>query len=496
MDEPANEVGRDVVADTMSDFPSISSHYDAVVVGSGPNGLAAAIRLAEEGRSVLVVECHDEIGGGARTAELTLPGFRHDVCSAIHPMGLASPFLRRLPLEDHGLEWIHPELPLAHPLDDGRAAVLARSVEETAAAFDASSGRAYRRVFGPLVEKTDELLGDLLAPPGIPSHPFLAAAFGIRAIPSSLGAARAWFSDEGARALLAGNGAHSVLPLDRILSTNAIGLMLMLVAHAKGWPVAKGGSASIVRAMAAHLRSLGGEIVTGWRVREIGELPRADSYLFDTTPSALAAIAGDQLPDSFRRRLLRFRHGPGIFKIDYALSEPVPWENEACRRAGTVHVGGTLDEIVCAEREVWEGRHPERPFLLTAQQSLCDPSRAPEGKHTFWAYCHVPANSNVDMTEAMERQIERFAPGFRDCVLERHTMNCADYERYNPNLIGGDIVGGVADWRQLLTRPVVRLRPHTTPNPSIYLCSSSTPPGGGVHGMAGFHAAEEVLREG
>lgn len=472
----------------------MSPSLDAVVIGSGPNGLAAAVALAREGFSVRVLEGHDRPGGGARTSELTLPGFHHDVCSAIHPMGLASPFFRELGLERHGLEWIHPDLPVAHPLDGGAAAVMERSVEATAARFDGASGRAYRRLFGPLVPRFDELMEDLLAPPRLPRHPWSMAAFGLRLPPSSLATARAGFSDEKARALFAGNAAHSVLPLDSILSTNAVGLMLMLAGHAKGWPLAKGGSERIVAALVAELEANGGSVETGRRILSMKDLPAAKVNLFDTSPSALVHIAGERLPERFAKRLRRFRHGPGIFKIDYALSGPVPWTAEECRRAGTVHVGGSLDEIVRSEREANQGIHPERPFVLTAQQSLFDPTRAPEGKHTFWAYCHVPAGSIVDMTERIEAQIERFAPGFLDLVLARHTMNCADAERYNPNLIGGDIVGGAADWRQLLTRPMVRWRPHTTPDSGIFLCSASTPPGGGVHGMCGYWAAREAMR--
>lgn len=471
----------------------MSESYDAVIIGSGPNGLAAAVYLAREGASVLVIEGHDQIGGGTRTAELTLPGFHHDVCSAIHPMGVASPFLKTLPLDRFGLEWIHPEIPLAHPFDDGSAAVLLRSIGETAANFDAASGKNYRRLFEPLMGGFDETLVDLLAPLRWPGNPLGMMQFGIRALPSAMEAARVWFSDEKARALLAGNAAHSLLPLDRLLATNAIGLMLMLAGHACGWPVAKGGSGRITEALAAYLRSMGGVIETGRRIRTMGDLPPAKAYLFDTSPSALADIAGERLPESYRRRLRRFRHAPGVFKIDYALDGPVPWRAEACRRAGTVHVGGGIDEIVISERDANRGIHAERPFVLTAQQSLCDESRAPAGKETFWAYCHVPAGSTVDMTSTIERQMERFAPGFRDRVLARHTMNCADYERYNPNLIGGDIVGGMSDWRQLLTRPVVRAKPHTTPDPAIFLCSASTPPGAGVHGMCGYWAARDAM---
>lgn len=471
------------------------SRFDAVVIGSGPNGLAAAVHLARNGYSVHVVEGHEEIGGGTRTSELTRPGFRHDVCSAIHPMGMASPFLKTLPLAEFGLEWIHPEIPLAHPFDDGSAAVLFRSVDETAGQFDSSSAAAYRRVIAPLVERCDDLLSDLLAPPQVPRSPLLTSRFGMAALPAALDAARCWFSDERARGLLAGNAAHAVMPLDRILSTNAIGLMLMIVAHAYGWPVARGGSGAIARALAAYLESLGGRVETGRWIRSLEDLPEARVYLFDTAPRHLEKIAGEKLPRHYRRGLRRYRHGPGIFKVDYALSEPVPWTAEACRKAGTVHVGGTIDEIARAEREAWEGHHSERPFVLTAQQSVCDSSRAPNGQHTFWAYCHVPHGSNLDQTRAIENQLERFAPGFRNTVLERHVMNCDDYERYNPNLVGGDIVGGVADWTQLLTRPVPRLRPHTTPNPKFYLCSASTPPGAGVHGMGGFWAAEEAVKQ-
>jgi len=471
----------------------MSDHYDAVVIGSGPNGLAAAVRLAEAGARVLIVEGHSEIGGGTRTTELTLPGFRHDVCSAIHPMGLASPYLQTLNLAEHGLEWIHPSTPLAHPFDEAPAALLHRSVEATAASFSAGAGRNYRRIFGPLSTRFGELLDDLMAPPQIPSHPLVAMAFGLVAMPSTLASARAWFPDERLRALIAGNAAHSVLPLDRFLAPNAVGFMLMLAAHAVGWPLARGGSQSIAEALAAKFQSLGGDLQTGWKITSLKELPQAKAYLFDTRPAALADIAGERLPARYRERLRRFRHGPGVFKIDYALNEPIPWKDASCAGAGTVHLGGTLDEIAVSEREAWEGIHCERPFVLLSQPSLFDHTRAPAGKHTAWAYCHVPSGSTRNMTGAIEHQIERFAPGFKDTVLARHTMNCADYEAYNPNFVGGDIVGGVTDWRQLLTRPVVRLRPHTTPARDIFLCSASTPPGGGVHGMCGYWAAEAAL---
>ncbi len=469
--------------------------YDAIVIGSGPNGLAAGIVLAQSGLEVLIVEGHSEIGGGTRTAELTLPGFHHDVCSAIHPMGLASPFLKSLPLTEFGLEWIHPEVPLAHPLEDGSAVLMHQSVEQTADQFsNRGDAQMYRRVFDSIVRDAEKIMGDLMAPPKIPSHPFAVTNFGVRAVPSALAAARSWFSDEPARALLAGNAAHAVMPLDRAFSTNAIGLMLMMAGHHVGWPFPKGGSHAISKAMAGYFESLGGKIETGCLVEDINELPKAASYVFDTSPSALSSIAGSRLPDKYRNRLKAYRHGPGVFKVDYALSEPVPWSSDGCGRAGTVHVGGTLNEIVNAERECWNGIHSEKPFVLSAQQSLFDRSRAPEGCETFWAYCHVPHGSTVNMTEAIENQIERFAPGFRDCILAKNTMSCVDFQSYNPNFIGGDIVGGVADWRQLLTRPDVRLRPHTTPSKDIFICSASSPPGAGVHGMGGYWAAQEVLR--
>lgn len=472
----------------------MGGQLDAVVVGSGPNGLAAAIELARHGFSVKVIEAAPEPGGGARSAALTAPGFVHDICSSVHPMGAASPFFRSLGLETFGLEWVQPPLALAHPLDGGEVAVLSRSIGETAARFDRATERAYRRLFEPLIGDFEGLLGDLLAPPKLPRHPVAAARFGMRALPSSLAAARAWFRDEKARALLAGNAAHSVLPLDAPLATNAVGLMLMLAGHQVGWPFIKGGSGALTEAMLRALNHHGGGLETKNNVRNYKDLPKSKVVIFDTAPRHLAAIAGNQLPAEYRKRLGRYRHGSGVFKVDYALSGAIPWTNPDCARAGTLHLGGSLDEIVRAERMVAEGLHPERPFVLAAQPSQFDPSRAPAGKQTFWAYCHVPAGSEIDCTAAIERQIERFAPGFRDLVLGRHRMNCRDFELHNPNLIGGDIIGGMSDWRQLLTRPVARLRPHTTPNPRIFLGSASTPPGAGVHGMCGYWAAREAIR--
>jgi phytoene dehydrogenase-like protein len=467
--------------------------YDAIVIGAGPNGLAAAISLAREGLSVLVVEARDTIGGGTRTAELTLPGFAHDVCSAVHPLGAASPFFRTLPLEEHGLEWIHPAIPLAHPLDDGTAAVLERSVETTGQKLGPDAA-AYQKLMAPLVAGWDRLAEDMLGPLSIPPrHPFILARFGLRAIRSARGLADSTFQGEHARALFAGMAGHSMLPLERS-PTAAFGLLLGITGHAVGWPLPRGGSQRISDAMADYLRSLGAEIVTGTPVESIDELPPARLVLCDVAPQGLLRMAGHRLPARYRRKLEGYRYGPGVFKLDLALDGPIPWQAEACIRAGTVHVGGTLSEIAAAERAVWSGQHPEKPFVLLAQQSLFDPTRSPAGKHTVWAYCHVPHASTVDMTGRIEAQIERFAPGFRDRILARSVMSASEMEVYNPNYIGGDINGGVQDLRQHFTRPTFRLVPYSTPVKGLYLCSSSTPPGGGVHGMCGYFAARAALR--
>lgn len=465
---------------------------DAVVVGSGPNGLAAAITLALAGRSVRVLEGAATIGGGTRTEELTLPGYLHDVCSGIHPLAVASPFLRSLPLAGHGLLLLHPELPLAHPLDGGRAVPLHRSLDLTSRGLGAD-GAAYRRLMAPLVASWQPLLADVLGPPRLPRHPLLTGRFALDAVRPVDRLARARFRGEAARALLAGCGAHSMLPLSAA-GSSAFALGLGLLGHAAGWPVAAGGSRAITDAMASLLRSLGGEIETGRPVASLADAGPARAVLLDVGPGALAAIAGDRLPARYRRALARFRHGPGAFKIDYALSEPVPWAAEEARRAGTVHVGGTLSEIAAAEAEVAAGRHPDRPFVLVGQQSLADPGRAPAGRHTLWAYCHVPSGSDRDMTAAVEGQIERFAPGFRDVVLARRATGPAALEARNPNMVGGDINGGAADLVQMLARPMARRVPYATPDERLFLCSASTPPGGGVHGMCGWHAARAALR--
>ena len=465
---------------------------DAVVVGSGPNGLAAAISLAQAGVSVLVLEGRDEPGGGARTAELTLPGFHHDVCSACHPMGVLSPLLRTLPLEAHGLSWVRPSVSIAHPLDGEPAVLLRRSLSETARGLGADA-RAYERLLAPLLVEPHALLGDLLAPLRFPDHPLRMLRFGLSAVRSASGLARGRFRGERARALFAGCAAHATLPLERSV-TAAVALVFCMSGHVDDWPVARGGSAAISRALVSLLISLGGRVETGRWVRSLADLPPARAYLFDTSPSQLVKIAGAALPARYVRRLERYRYGPGVFKVDWALDGPIPWRDPEVAAASTVHLGGTLDAIAASESAVWRGEHPERPFVLVCQQSQLDASRAPPGKHTGYAYCHVPGGSAVDRTAAIEAQLERFAPGFRDRVLARHTTRCADLEAYNPALVGGAIGGGVADLTQLFTRPVLRLDPYTTPNPRLFLCSSSTPPGAGVHGMCGFHAARAVLR--
>ncbi|HUR53697.1 MAG TPA: NAD(P)/FAD-dependent oxidoreductase [Gemmataceae bacterium] len=468
------------------------SKRDAVVVGAGPNGLAAAIALRQRGRSVLVIAGAPTVGGGARSAELTLPGFTHDICSAVYPMALASPFLRSLPLGDHGLEWVHPTFPFAHPLQDGRAAISERSIETTAKRLG-DDATAYARLFEKRTADADKLFGDLLGPLGIPRHPFAALRFGLPALRSGRGLAESRFRTEEARALIAGVAAHAVLPLEQRPGA-AIALMLMIAGHAVGWPIVRGGAQRLSDALASYLRLLGGEVVTGQVVKSVDELPPSRAVFLDVTPRQLVALAGHRLPDRYKRRLGRYRYGPGVFKVDWALSAPIPWANAECRLAGTVHVGGTLDEVADAERAVFEGKHHPRPFVLVAQPSVFDSSRAPAGQHTGWAYCHVPNGSNVDCTAAIEAQVERFAPGFRDCILARHTHGPAELERYNPNCVGGDVTGGMEDLWQLFTRPVVRWSPYTTPNPELFLCSASTPPGGGVHGMCGFYAADAALR--
>jgi phytoene dehydrogenase-like protein len=462
----------------------------ATVVGSGPNGLAAAIVLAAAGQDVTLLEGQDTIGGGCRSAELTLPGFVHDTCSTVQGLALASPFLSRLPLGRFGFEPAHPPAPLAHPLDDGSAVILERSVEQTARGLGVDEA-AYRRLFEPLVENAEPLFRQLLGPLRPPRHPLLLGRFGLHAIRSAHALASARFEGERARALLAGCAAHSLLSLTAPASA-AFGLVLALSAHAVGWPVARGGSQQLADALAAHLRELGGRVETGRLVSTLDELP-AGTVLLDVTPRQLLRMAGERLPPGYARRLSRYRYGPGVFKLDWALDGPIPWKAAEAARAGTVHLGGTLDEIAASEHAVARGRHPERPFVLLVQPSLFDPSRAPAGKHTAWAYCHVPNGSTQDMADTIEAQVERFAPGFRDLVVARSAMDTLEVERRNPNYIGGDINGGLQDLRQLFTRPVARRVPYSTPLPGVFLCSASTPPGGGVHGMSGYWAARAAL---
>jgi len=467
---------------------------DAVIVGSGPNGLAAAIVLAREGKSVLVLEAKDTIGGGARTEQVTLPGFHHDICSAIHPMGVVSPFLRALPLAEHGLEWAWSPAAIAHPLDDGTAATLELSLDATASRLGEDEP-AYRHLMKPFAAKAGKVFDEILRPIGAlppPRHPFLLARFGLLGLQSAVRLAGR-FRTPHARALIAGSAAHSFLPLDRVGSAS-FGLALILAGHATGWPAAKGGSIAIIGAMAAYLEKLGGEIRTGHFVRSLRDLPESRVVFFDTSPRQLADIAGDELPSGYVRKLRAFRHGPAVFKVDWALDGPIPWRAEECARSATVHVGGTLEEIAEHEHAVFHGRMTDQPFVLCAQQSMFDATRAPEGKHTGWAYCHVPHGSDADVTELVERQIERFAPGFRDRILGRRTINATQYQEHNPNMIGGDIAGGANTMMQFLTRPFPKLDPYSTPNPRFFLCSSSTPPGGGVHGMCGYWAARSALK--
>lgn len=465
---------------------------DVVVVGAGPNGLAAAITCAEAGRSVVVLEGQDVIGGGTQTREVTLPGFRHDICSAIHPFAAVSPFFRSAELQRHGLELLHPEVCLTHPLDGGRAGVLHRSAAETAAGLGVD-GPAWDRFVTWVADRWERLAPSVLGPLArVPRHPFTMAAFGLRGVPPASWLQRA-FSTEEAKGLLAGCAAHTFLPLGHAF-TSAMGLTLLASAHIAGWPVAKGGSSAISDAMAARLHELGGTIEVGRPVRSLADLPDSRAVLFDVTPRQLLQICGDALPPGYRRRMGGYRYGPGAFKVDYALSGPVPWLDEASRRAGSVHVGGSFAEIAAAEAEVTSGRHPERPFVLVGQQSLVDPTRAPAGQHTLWAYCHVPNGSDVDMADVIERQIERFAPGFRDLVLARWTAGPPWYEQHDESMVGGDINGGSFAGPQLLLRPRPGVPAYATPDPRFFVCGQATPPGGGVHGMCGYNAARQALR--
>ena len=463
----------------------------AAVIGAGPNGLAAAIVLAQAGLQVEVFEAQPQAGGGARTLPLTLPGFMHDFGSAVHPMALASPFFSTLPLRDYGLEWIQPSAPVAHPLDDGTAVILERNLSDAQSALG-QDGKQWRRLVGPFAEHWSELAPEVLRPVSLfPRHPFLLARLGLLGFPSASSIAHIWFKSSRTKALFAGLAAHSILSLEEPLSS-AFGIMLGATAHAVGWPIPRGGAQSITGALCAHLAGLGGKVFTSGRVNDLASLGRFDVALCDVTPRQLLRIAGDRLSPAYRRHLERYRYGPGVFKVDYALSSPIPWKASECLRSATVHLGGPLEEIVVSEDAMRHDRHAERPFVLLAQPTLFDASRSPKGKHIAWAYCHVPNGSDFDMLPRLEAQIERFAPGFRDCVLERRVFSPAALQAMDANLIGGDIGGGLANLPQFLFRPT--MRQYATSARDIYICSSSTPPGGGVHGMCGYNAAKLALK--
>lgn len=466
--------------------------YDAIIVGSGPNGLAAAITLQQVGLQVLIVEAKSTIGGGLRSAELTLPGFTHDICSAIHPLAAGSPFFQSLPLHKHGLKFLYPEVAAAHPFDNGEVALLKKSIQETAESLGEDK-QAYLNLIEPLVNTWDGLVDDVLAPLGFPKHPIDYAAFGLNAFqPASWIANK--FKTEKAKGLWAGMAAHSIQPLEN-LTTSAIGLVLTAAGHLKGWPVPKGGSQQLANALATYFTSIGGKIETDFYVKSLSQLPSSKAVLFDVTPRQLLEIAGHTFSSIYKWQLQNYRYGMGGVKVDWALSEAIPFTNKEIHKAGTVHLGSTFNEIALAEAQTSKGDHPDKPFVLLAQQSLIDNTRAPEGKHTAWAYCHVPNGSTKDQTEVIENQIERYAPGFKDVILGKHTFNTAQYQDHNPNYIGGDINGGIIDLGQLFTRPALRASPYRTSTKGLYICSSSTPPGGGVHGMCGHHAAKVALRD-
>jgi phytoene dehydrogenase-like protein len=469
-------------------------YYDAVVVGAGPNGLAAAITLGRRFNSVLLLEGGETIGGGVRSAALTLPGFIHDVCSTVQPLSLASPFFQKLDLPRYGLEWIQPEIPLAHPFPDGSALFLHRSLEITADALG-PDGKAYKTLLQPFVDHHEQLFSDILKPLPFPDNPFLMARFAFHALRSLSSLAETRFQSARTRALFAGLAAHAMMPLEQT-ATAAFGIVLATLAHTVGWPIIRGGSQKLVDALAACFRNGGGEIITGQHIVSIADLPKASYYFFDLTARQMINIGGLGLSSGYMKRLARFRYGPGVYKMDWALREPIPWKAALCRKAGTVHLGNSLEEIAASLCEVSAGKMPPTPYVVLAQQTLFDPSRAPEGRHTAWAYCHVPHGSAVDAAGLIEDKIEGYAPGFRDVILARHSFSAAAMERYNPNYVGGDINGGLQDLGQLYTRPVFSFSPYRTSINNIYICSSSTPPGGGVHGLCGYYAARDLCNKG
>ena len=466
--------------------------YDAIIIGSGPNGLSSAITIAREGFSVLVIEGAKVIGGGVRSDFITVPDFRHDICSAFYPLAISSPFFKSLDLESYGLEWIQPTAPVGHPLNNGESVILKRSVNETADGLEIDN-TSYKNLFNPLIKNWPYLIEDILGPLRFPKHPFKTARFGLLGARSALGLVKSKFKSERTKSLFVGIAAHATQPLNSPF-TAGIGLTLNAAGHYSGWPIAKFGSQSISDALEKCLLEYGGKIETGNFISSLSELPKSKIILCDITPKQLVAIAGDNLNKNYIKSMNRFRYGSGVFKIDWALNEPVPWLSKDCHEAGTIHLGGTSLEIAEAEQEVADGKHPDKPYVLIGQQSLFDNTRAPDGKHTLWGYCHVPHGSNEDMTNQIENQIERFAPGFKDLIIQKTTKSTIDMEQYNPNYIGGDIAGGIQDYRQLFTRPDWSLTPYATPTKGLYFCSSSTPPGSGVHGMCGYLAAKIALK--
>ena len=470
----------------------VKNQYDAVIIGSGPNGLSAGICLAKEGMKVLIIEANQEIGGGTRTKELTLPGFHHDVCSAVHPFGFASPFFKSLNLEQHGLEWIFPEASVAHPLDNQDAVMLYQSIEKTAEALGADQ-KTYQKLMAYLTTNREAILSDSLGPLQFPKNSIPFLRFGINGLwPLSI-FSKFNFKEDRLKALFAGCAAHSTMPLNKFFTT-AVGLVFLMCGHEANWPIAKGGSFQITKALAKIFKENGGEIEVSTRINNYDQLPKSKYYLFDTDPLQMIQIAKDQLPGSYKKRIQKFNFGPGIFKVDYALSESIPWKDSNCLKASTVHVGGNIEEIAASEKLIWNGKISENPFVLVSQQSEFDESRAPKDSKTLWAYCHVPFGSTKDMKSAIENQVERFAPGFKDIILAKSSINSKELHHYNPNYVGGSIGGGAADITQLFFRPLLRRDPYSTPNPNIYICSASSPPGGGVHGMCGYWAAQSVFK--